>query len=46
VVDAIKAAEDSVFPEVVEWANETIKLMEREIEVPLLLPSSPPSNHV
>lgn len=32
VVDAIRASEISVFPEVVEWTNETIKLLEKELE--------------
>mmetsp|Transcript_4832 Transcript_4832/g.7354 ORF Transcript_4832/g.7354 Transcript_4832/m.7354 type:complete len:1127 (+) Transcript_4832:113-3493(+) len=31
VIDAIKAADNSVFPEVVEWADEILKLMEKDI---------------
>jgi hypothetical protein len=32
--------QDSVFPEVVEWANETIALLEKELEVRPSFPAS------
>lgn len=35
VVGAVKAAESSVFPEVVEWASEILRLMEKDLNVRL-----------